>query len=245
MTNFEKRRKNGETYMSKAIAIIPARGGSKRIPRKNIKDFLGKPVIAYSIQAALDSELFAEVIVSTDDEEIAEVAKKYGACVPFLRSIENSNDLAGTAAVLIEVINNYKKLNKTFSKACCIYPVSPLISIESLKKAYELLEANQLDNSFPVCEFSNSIWRALKISDRNRVEMIWPENENKRTQDLPVSYYDAGQFYWFDTQKFVESGEFFTKYTGSIILDELHCQDIDTLMDWKMAEIKYKIINNL
>ncbi|WP_374032735.1 pseudaminic acid cytidylyltransferase [Bdellovibrio bacteriovorus] len=231
--------------MSKALAVIPARGGSKRIPRKNIKDFLGKPVIAYSIQAALDSGLFAEVMVSTDDAEIAEVAKKYGANVPFLRSSENSNDSAGTADVLIEVINSYKNLGKTFSKTCCIYPVAPLISVETLKAAYDLLEVNQLDNSFPVCEFSNSIWRALKMGDRNRVEMIWPENENKRTQDLPPSFHDVGQFYWLDTKKFIDSGEFFTEATGSIVLDELHSQDIDTPMDWKMAEIKYKIINDL
>lgn len=231
--------------MSKALAIIPARGGSKRIPRKNIKDFLGKPVIAYAIQTALDSGLFDEVMVSTDDIEIAEVAKRYGAKVPFLRSIENSNDFAGTAEVLIEVINNYKKLNRNFSKTCCIYPVTPLITIATLKEAYDLLEKNQLDNSFPVCEFSNSIWRALKLDDSNRVGMIWPENENKRTQDLPTSYYDAGQFYWLDTQKFIDSGEFLTTATGSIVLDELHTQDIDTMMDWKMAEIKYKILNNI
>lgn len=227
------------------LCVIPARGGSKRIPRKNIKDFLGKPVIAYAIQAAFDSRLFDEIMVSTDDEEIAEVARKYGATIPFFRSSETSNDFAGTAEVLTEVINNYKKINKFFSKICCIYPVSPLIRAASLKEAYDLLEQNQLDNSFPVCQFSNSIWRALNVDDEKKVTMIWPENKNKRTQDLTTSYYDAGQFYWLDTDKFMETGEFFTDATGSIILDELHSQDIDTLMDWKLAEIKYKMINNI
>lgn len=229
--------------MDKALAIIPARGGSKRIPRKNIKDFLGKPVIAYSIQAALESGLFAEVMVSTEDEEIAEVAKRYGASVPFFRSAENSNDFAGTNEVLTEVINNYRKLNRTFLKTCCIYPVAPLISVETLKMAFDLLDSHGMDNSFPICEYSSPIWRALKMEAGNRVEMIWPENESKRTQDLPSAYYDAGQFYWFDTQKFLDSGDFFTNATGSIILDGLHVQDIDTLMDWKLAEMKYKIIS--
>lgn len=230
---------------NKVLAIIPARGGSKRIPRKNIKDFIGKPIISYSIQVALDCNLFDEVMVSTDDEEIAELAIKYGAKVPFLRSIENSNDLAGTAEVLVEVLRNYEKLNKEYDRTCCIYPASPLITVQSLAETFNLLDTKKLDNAFPVCQFSSSIWRALKFNDSNKIEMIWPENETKRSQDLPTAFHDAGQFYWFKTKKFLESNQILTGSTGTIILDELHAQDIDTLTDWKMAEMKYKIIHNI
>lgn len=227
------------------LAIIPARGGSKRIPRKNIKDFLGKPVIAYSIQVAFDCGLFDEIMVSTDDEEIAEIARKHGAKVPFLRSLENSNDHAGTAEVLCEVLNNYSKIGKEYKVVCCIYPASPLISIKSLQETFTLLSTNRFDNVFPICKYSNSIWRALSLNNENKVGMVWPENEMKRTQDLPYAYYDAGQFYWFNAKKFMSSQNILTGNTGAIVLDEFHVQDVDTLNDWKIAEIKYKIIHNI
>lgn len=226
-----------------AIAIIPARGGSKRIPRKNIKSFLGKPAISYSISAALESNLFDEVMVSTDDEEIANIAIKYGAKVPFLRSPETSNDFAGTAAVLEEVLKNYKKNGNTFNIACCIYPVAPLISVPKLKEAMNLLTENKLDSCFPVCRYSSPIWRAIEMNSEKKIKMIWPENENKRTQDLPSAYFDAGQFYWFNTHNFLRTGEFLTDATGAILLDDLHVQDIDTMTDWKLAELKFKLIN--
>lgn len=230
---------------NKKLAIIPARGGSKRIPRKNIKDFLGKPIIAYSIQVALDSKLFDEVMVSTDDPEIAEIAKKYGASVPFFRSIENSNDFAGTAEVLTEVLLTYQKAKIDFDIACCIYPASPLITMKSIQAAFSLISSNKFDNAFPVCSFSNSIWRALSVSKESKVGMIWPENELKRSQDLQPTFHDAGQFYWFKTKKFLDTQHILTGNTGAVILDELQVQDIDTLSDWKLAEMKFRIIHNL
>ena len=227
------------------IAIIPARGGSKRIPRKNIKDFLGKPVISFSISAALESNLFQEVMVSTDDEEIANIAMKYGAKVPFLRSPETSNDFAETAAVLKEVLTNYEKQGQFFDMVCCIYPVAPLISVSKIKEAFSLINEKKLDCCFPVCLYSSPIWRAIEMDKENKVKMIWPENENKRTQDLPSSFFEAGQFFWFNTQNFLKTGEFMTDATGAIVLDDLHVQDIDTMTDWKLAELKFKLINNL
>ena len=227
------------------LCIIPARGGSKRIPRKNIKDFLGKPIIAYSIQTALDSNLFDEVMVSTDDEEIAEIGIKYGANVPFLRSAESSNDYASTADVLLEVLHNYAEMNKEYSAACCIYPASPLISVQSLSDSFKLLVANKVDSAFPVCQFSYPIWRALNLNNENKIGMIWPENESKRSQDLPSAFHDAGQFYWFTTKKFIDTPHILTGNSGAIVLDELHVQDIDSITDWKIAEIKYKLIHNI
>jgi pseudaminic acid cytidylyltransferase len=227
------------------IAIIPARGGSKRIPRKNIKDFLGKPVISYSIQAALDSGLFDEVMVSTDDEEIAKVAIQYGAKVPFLRSTETSNDFAGTAAVLEEVLNTYGKQGRVFDLACCLYPVAPLITVSKINEAYQLMNEKNLDCCFPICRYSSPIWRAFEMNNEKKIKMIWPENENKRTQDLPGAFFDAGQFYWFKTRHFLTTGEFITNETGAIVLDDLQSQDIDTITDWKIAELKFKLINEI
>lgn len=229
----------------KNICIIPARGGSKRIPRKNIKEFLEKPVISYSILAALESNLFQEVMVSTDDEEIANMAMKFGAKVPFVRSQENSNDLAGTAAVLKEVLENYEKNGVSFDLACCIYPVAPLILVSKLQEAFNLLREKKLDCCFPICLYSSPIWRAIEMDKENKVKMIWPENENKRTQDLPGAYFEAGQFFWFNIQNFLRTGEFMTESTGAIVLDDLHVQDIDTMTDWRLAELKFKLINNL
>ena len=227
------------------IAIIPARGGSKRIPRKNIKDFLGKPVISYSILAALESGLFDEVMVSTDDEEIAKVAIQYGAKVPFLRSTEASNDFAGTAAVLEEVLNIYKKQERFFDLACCLYAVAPLIKVAKINEAHQLMKDKNLDCCFPVCRYSNPILRALEMDTNNKVRMIWPEYENKRTQDLPPAYFEVGQFFWFKTEPFLKSGEFMTDATAAIELNELEVQDIDNITDWKIAELKFRLIDNL
>lgn len=224
------------------IAIITARGGSKRIPRKNIKGFLGKPIIAYSIEAALQSKLFDTVMVSTDDAEIAEVAKKYGAEVPFYRSAENSNDFAGTAVVIEEVLLELKKLGKEYTHACCLYPTAPFINTQTLTQAYTLLKENKYKSVYPVCAFSYPIQRALQFNE-NKIEMMYPENLQKRSQDLPKAYHDAGQFYWLETESFLKEKQILTQNTGAIILDELQVQDIDNETDWKLAELKYKTIN--
>lgn len=190
----------------KNLCIIPARGGSKRIPRKNIRDFLGKPIIAYSIEAALKSELFDEVMVSTDDNEIAEVAKKYGAKVPFLRSIKNSDDYSTTLDVIKEVLSNYLlKLNMKFEQACCIYPTAPLIKIEHLKSGFNKLISNDFTSVFAAVEFSYPIWRGLSINEDGTSSMIWPQHVNDRSQDLQKVYHDAGQWYWFKTKELTES----------------------------------------
>lgn len=227
----------------KNIAIIPARGGSKRIPRKNIKDFLGKPIIAYSIEAALNSGVFGEVMVSTDDVEIAKIAKKYGAKVPFFRSPELSNDMAMTAPVLVEVLNEYKKLGKEFDYGCCIYPCAPFINTGKIKDGLKLMIEKNASTAVPVVKFSYPIQRALKIEE-NLLSMIYPENINARSQDLMPSYHDIGQYYWFKTDKFLTEPNLFSENTVAIVTAESEVQDIDTPEDWKIAEIKYKILNS-
>lgn len=223
------------------LAIIPARGGSKRIPRKNIRNFLGKPIIAYSIIAALKSDLFEEVIVSTDDDEIAEVAKEFGAKVPFMRSSKNSDDHATTVSVLIEVLNNYHQSGKQFDNGCCIYPTAPLLKPGYIKTGYEKLIKGNYSTVFPVVEFSYPIFRSLKIHDKGKVEMNWPEYLDTRSQDLPVAYHDAGQFYWFEINKLQKEGKLFGRNSGAIILSDVNVQDIDTEADWQLAEMKARI----
>ena len=222
------------------IAIIPARGGSKRIPRKNIKDFLGKPIISYSIKAALDSNLFDEVMVSTDDYEIAKIAKQFGAKVPFMRSTKNSNDFASTYDVIEEVINEYKNQGLKFDKICCIYSCAPFISPEILTKALEKLEDKKFDSVFPVLKYSFPIQRALK-RDGDKITMIVEDNLNIRSQDLEESYHDAGQFYWCKTKQLLKSKKLLTSNTGCVVISELEVQDIDTKTDWKLAELKYQL----
>lgn len=228
--------------MMNNIAIITARGGSKRIPKKNIKIFKGKPIIAYSITIALQSGLFKKVIVSTDDVEIAEIAKHYGAVVPFLRTPSTSDDQSTTAEVLVEVLQNFKNADSHFDYACCLYPTAPFITRKSLTEAYELITKKEYISVFPICAFGSSIYRGLQLQQNNKVEMIWPENLNKRSQDLPVAYHDAGQFYWITVDKFLKERKLFTNNSGSIILDDLHVQDIDNETDWKIAELKYEAL---
>ena len=168
-----------------SVAIITARGGSKRIPRKNIKPFLGQPIISYSIKSALEAGIFDEVMVSTDDQEIAEVSLKLGAKVPFMRSAENSNDFAGTAEVIIEVINQYKNIARDFDTACCIYPTAPFVTAEKLQRAYEILRKEEADSILPITEFSYPILRSVKITSEGRIAMNWPEYYSSRSQDLP------------------------------------------------------------
>lgn len=225
----------------KKLAIIPARGGSKRIPRKNCKDFLGKPIIAYSIEVALKSNLFDEVMVSTDDEEIASIARKYGAKVPFMRSAETANDYATTMDVLNEVILEYKKRNFEFDYACCIYATAPLIRSSDLKKGFDLLISQNYLSVYPIVAFSYPIWRGLKFTN-DKINMVWPEYANARSQDLPKVYHDAGQWYWFNTINISDS--LLTNNTSCIILDEIRVQDIDNEDDWNIAELKFKLSSN-
>lgn len=225
------------------LAIIPARGGSKRIPRKNIKPFLGKPIIAYSIEAALKSNLFDEVMVSTDDKEIEKIAKDYGAKVPFLRSKENANDFAVLADVVEEVVGDYSKDNKIFRNICCILPTAPFVTSSRIAEAYTELTENDLNSVFPIIEFSFPIQRSLKI-ENNKVVMVWSKNLNTRSQDLEPRYHDSGQFYWLKTQSFLTEKKLLTNNTGAIMISQLEAQDIDTEIDWKLAEIKYKLMCN-
>jgi len=229
--------------MTKNLCIIPARGGSKRIPRKNIKDFLGKPIIAYSIEAALNSDLFDEVMVSTDDEEIAEVAKRYGARVPFIRSKKNADDFATTVDVLSEVLNEYKVLGKSFKNVCCIYPTAPFVTPEVLKEGYEKLITDNYDSVFSVLRYSFPIQRALKI-EKGKVSMFYPEFMESRSQDLEPSFHDAGQFYWFKPTVVEEQRKLWTSNTGEIEINELSAQDIDDKTDWKLAELKYELLQS-
>ena len=226
------------------LCIIPARGGSKRIPRKNIKPFLGKPIIAYSIEAALNSKLFDEVMVSTDDLEIAALAKKYGASVPFVRSDKTANDFATTFDVIYEVLQEYELLNKKFDLSCCIYPCAPFVTKEKLAKGFELLKENNYDCVFPIIPFSFPIQRAL-IENKGKVSFFYPEFSLSRSQDLEKSYHDAGQFYWLNTEICMEKKKILTDNSGSIVLTELEGQDIDNEIDWKLAELKYEILQSI
>ncbi|NMC99426.1 MAG: pseudaminic acid cytidylyltransferase [Bacteroidales bacterium] len=227
-----------QTY--KNIAIIPARGGSKRIPHKNIKPFLGKPIIAYSIEAAQKSGLFSELMVSTDDKEIAEMAKKYGATVPFFRSPQTANDFATIGEVIEEVLLNYQKQGKMFENVCCLLATAPFINTKRLMEAYDLMLEKKYDSVFPIVRFSYPIQRALRLSDGN-VSMFQPENFAKRSQDLEPAYHDSGQFYWMKVEEFMKQKRFFSKNSGAIILPETEVQDIDSEEDWKLAEWKYKM----
>ncbi len=231
--------------MKKAVAIITARSGSKRVPNKNIKDFLGNPMMSYPIKEALKSGVFDEVMVSTDSAKYAEIAKKYGAKVPFLRSEATSNDFASTVDVLLEVLDEYKKRGEEFEYFCCIYPTAPLISAKRLSESFEMLKNSDIDTVFPMVRFSYPIQRALKINEEGLVEMIWPENGPKRSNDLMPAYHDSGSFYWMKTSVFLEKNTIWTDKTKGIVLSELEVQDIDNQDDWKMAELKYKVLNKL
>jgi len=228
----------------KSLAIIPARGGSKRIPGKNIKNFLGKPIISYSIQQALESKLFDTVMVSTDSKEIAEVAEAYGASIPFLRSNENSDEFATTVDVLLEVLNEYKKKGISFDIICCIYPTTPMIEFEVLKRAYDKMIYDNLDTVFPVLKFSYPPQRAITLDENHIVRLQHPELKNTRSQDLEELYHDAGQFYWVKTDPFLKTKNLWPERTGVVVLSEMDAQDIDNIDDWKLAELKYQIKNS-
>jgi len=225
------------------LAIITARGGSKRIPRKNIKEFYGKPIINYSIEAALASHLFDEVMVSTEDEEIASVAQQYGAKVPFLRSKEMADDFAVTYDVLREVIQGYEKCGRTFDTLCCLYPTAPFITADILRDAYDAFRTAEADELIPVVRFSYPPQRAFVLRE-GYLKYRWPENRNKRSQDLEPFYHDVGQFYFLRTDAlFIENPE--ERKTAAFIMDEMHVQDIDNPEDWAVAELKYRLCQEL
>lgn len=218
------------------LAIIPARGGSKRIPKKNIKDFLGKPIIAYSIEVAIKSRLFDEVMVSTDDNEIVSIANYYGAITPFLRSADTSNDTAILSEVIDEVKESYSRLGKKFDNICCILPTAALTTVVLLDKGLKLLNNNDVDSVRPIIRFSYPIQRSLRLESNGNVSFFYPEFQGSRSQDLEPAFHDSGMFYWMK----YNSGLKGSKKLGFEI-PELSCQDIDTEEDWKLAELKYKL----
>lgn len=220
------------------IAIITARGGSKRIPRKNIKSFCGKPIIQYSIEAALNSGVFDHVIVSTDDEEIAEISRNCGAEIPFMRSEATSNDYAATADVLLEVIENYKKLGVEIDRFCCIYPTAPFVTADKLKKGMEILTEKGADSVFPIVQFSFPPLRSFIVSD-GKLKIKHPEYFLCRSQDLQPEYHDCGQFYFADCKAFLKHRLLVMENTIPMIMPESEVQDIDTEEDWTIAELKY------
>ena len=222
----------------KNLCIIPARGGSKRIPRKNIKPFMGKPIIAYSIEAALNSCLFDEVMVSTDDVEFAEVAKQFGAAVPFLRSEKTANDYAGLTDVIDEVIATYKEKGIVFDNYCCLLSTAPFVNSDLLKQSYDLFVEKEFDTLRPIVRFDYPIQRAYRMDEDNVVSFMQPEYLNTRSQDLEKAYHDAGLFYWGTCAVGFKGNKW-----GGYVIDESVCQDIDTEDDWRMAELKYKLLN--
>ncbi|RXJ81100.1 pseudaminic acid cytidylyltransferase [Arcobacter sp. F2176] len=226
--------------MSKCVCIIPARGGSKRIPKKNIKDFFGKPLISYTIETALKSKLFDKVVVSTDDETIAQFAKEYGADVPFLRPVELSDDFTGTGAVISHALSFLKEQGEKYDYVCSIYATAPLLQVKYIQKGLERLQNSDAVNSFSATSMPFPIQRTFKIKN-DRCEMFWPENFSKRSQDLEEAYQDAGQFYWKNLHK-QSSDVMFGKDTIPIILPRYLVQDIDTLEDWERAEVLYEVL---
>lgn len=224
------------------IAVITARGGSKRIPRKNIRDFCGKPILAYSVEAALASGAFDTVMVSTEDKEIAEIAEGYGAEVPFFRSGRNADDFAATRDVLREVLEEYESRGERFDVMCCIYPTAPFVTAQRLREAAELLEKNGADSVLPVVRFSFPPQRCVIVKD-GAVQFKWPEYAQARSQDLEPYYHDAGQFYCLKVESFREQNAMVMKRTIPLILSEMEIQDIDTEEDWKLAELKYRLLH--
>ena len=229
--------------MSGNLAVITARGGSKRIPGKNIKSFYGKPIIEYSIEAAFKAGIFDEIMVSTDDERIAEIAKKAGACVPFMRSAETSNDFATTVDVLTEVYRTYSDMGRQWDYSCCIYPTAPFITPDLIKKGMDVLINSHATKVLPVVKFSYPPQRSYIIdTSTNELKMKWPENYRMRSQDLEPLYHDCGQFYCYDVREFL-AGNYLDRIMP-VVVDDLFVQDIDTPDDWEIAEMKYSILKS-
>lgn len=222
------------------LAIIPARGGSKRIPRKNIKPFCGKPMIAWSIEAALESGCFDRIIVSTDDDEIAEVARQYGAEVPFMRPLELSDDHTGTIPVIRHAIETINSQGRAVEQACCLYATAPFIQAEDLRRGLEILQGSGGDYAFSVTSYAFPIQRAIRLTPEGRVEMFNPEHFNTRSQDLEEAYHDAGQFYWGRADGWLQGKMIFSPASLPVMLPRHRVQDIDTPEDWVRAEWLFK-----
>jgi pseudaminic acid cytidylyltransferase len=223
------------------VAIIPARGGSKRIPRKNIKQFAGKPMIAHAITAALESGLFGNVVVSTDDEEIAGIAVQWGADVPFMRPADLADDYTPTVPVIAHAVRACQELGWSLDHACCIYPGVPFIRVGDLKQAFALLDSSKAAYSYPVAEFPSAIQRALRHLPDGRVQPFHPQYEWTRTQDLEPAFYDAGQFYWGKVEAWL--GGFGLQSHGSgLVIPQWRVVDIDTPEDWRRAEILFNTL---
>jgi pseudaminic acid cytidylyltransferase len=228
-----------------AIAIITARGGSKRIPRKNMRSFCGQPIIGYSINAAKAAGCFDEVMVSTDDADIAEIARGFGAAIPFFRSARTSDDHSTTADVLSEVLTEYQERGRRFDLACCLYPTAPFVTAAMIVRGFRILVHDSgLDSVVPVVRFGYPIQRALKI-ENERLSLIWPENLNKRSQELMPAYHDVGQFYWFRVEPFLRNRLLFGPHTAPLVVPEWSVQDIDNEDDWIIAETKYEVLRKL
>lgn len=224
----------------KKICIIPARGGSKRIHKKNIKLFLGKPIIAYSITSAIESNLFDEVMVSTDSKEVADIANHYGAQTPFFRSKKNSNDFASTVDVIIEVLEFYSNEGNNFEYGCCLYPAAPFANKNLLVETHNSLIKENRDVIFPVVAYSHPVQRAFKLDKSNKISLLNKKYQFSRSQDLETIYHDSGQFYWFKTEKILVNKKIFMDNALGYKISEYEAQDIDNTYDWDIAEMKYK-----
>lgn len=225
------------------LAVIPARGGSKRIPRKNIRPFLGRPILAYSIEAARESGLFDQVMVSTDDKEIAIQAVKLGASVPFYRNLDTASDTATTLDALKEVIQTYAASGEVFDELCCIYATSPFVTANLLRRGLARLQDGDFDCVFPALRYSFPIQRAIALDADRRMRLLNPEHLHTRSQDLEPAYHDAGMFYWFRPEPVLAAGKLWTDNTGCLVIGELEAHDIDTEEDWEVAEFKYRLRN--
>jgi len=228
--------------MSDAVVIIPARGGSKRIPGKNIRPFNGKPIIAYSIEAAKRSGLFRRILVSTDSDEIAAIAEAHGAECPFRRPPDLSNDTASTASVVLHGLDWLEEQGELPAAVCCLYATAPFVQPEDLRVGFDLLRETGCSAAFTVTSFEAPIFRALKITDVGSLAMIWPENEMKRSQELPAAFHDAGQFYWLDVPRFRQGQRIFAADARPIVLPRWRVQDIDTPEDWQRAELLHGVL---
>ena len=226
------------------VAIIPARGGSKRIPRKNIRPFCGRPMIAWSIEAAITSGLFARIIVSTDDPEIAEIASELGAKAPFERPADLANDHAGTLPVISHAVDWLVQHGTPVSHACCIYATAPFLRAEDLKNSRMMMEDPELDFVFSITRFAFPIQRALKLDAENSLSMFWPEHELSRSQDLPAAYHDTGQFYWGTANAWQTRDRIYSSNCRGYELPEERVQDIDNESDWRIAEMKFRLLAN-
>ncbi len=227
------------------LCVIPARGGSKRIPRKNIRDFCGKPIISWSIEAAINSRCFDRIIVSTDDEEIATVAKQCGAEIPFMRPAELADDYTGTAAVISHAVEWQNSHGEKPSKVCCLYATAPFLQAIDLQNGFSILENSGADYAFSVTTYAFPIQRAIRITANQRIEMLKPEHLNTRSQDLEGAWHDAGQFYWGRAAAWLANKPIFSNDAAPVMIPRYRAQDIDTPEDWDNAELIFRSLNGL